>query len=94
MPDHGGKSHSSEVINASLNFSFFAKGESIFFPFGKEGPYFSPLWKRGVRGDLRGTMLRYNKSFKEYSRSLRVNMTEAERLLWVPKPLFSKEGNI
>ena len=54
----------------------------------------TPLWKRGVRGDLRGTMLRYNKSFKEYSRSLRVNMTEAERLLWVPKPLFSKEGNI
>ena len=42
----------------------------------------APLWKRGVRGDLKGKMLRYNKSLKECSRSLRVNMTEAERLLW------------
>jgi len=40
------------------------------------------LWKRGVRGDLKGKMLRYKKSLKECSRSLRVNMTEAERLLW------------
>jgi very-short-patch-repair endonuclease len=42
----------------------------------------APLWKRGVRGDLKGKMLRYNKILKECSRSLRVNMTEAERLLW------------
>ena len=42
----------------------------------------APLWKRGVRGDLKGKMLRYNKSLKECSISLRVNMTEAERLLW------------
>ena len=41
----------------------------------------APLWKRGVRGDLKGTMLRYNKSLKECSRLLRVNTTEAERLL-------------
>jgi hypothetical protein len=36
----------------------------------------APLWKRGVRGDLKVTMLRYNKNLKGYSRSLRVNMTE------------------
>ena len=42
----------------------------------------APLWKRGVRGDLKGKMLRYNKSFKECPRLLRVNMTEAEKLLW------------
>src|SRR4030065_1184668 len=42
----------------------------------------APLWKRGVRGDLKGKMLRYNKSCKECPRLLRVNMTEAERLLW------------
>jgi len=42
----------------------------------------TPLWKRGVRGDLKVTMLRYNKNLKGYSRSLRENMTEAERLLW------------
>src|SRR4030066_2484802 len=47
----------------------------------KEGHY-SPLWKRGVRGDLKATMLRYTKNLKGYSKSLRVNMTEAERLLW------------
>jgi very-short-patch-repair endonuclease len=41
----------------------------------------APL-KRGVRGDLKEKMIRYNKSLKEYSRSLRLNMTEAERLLW------------
>jgi very-short-patch-repair endonuclease len=35
-----------------------------------------------VRGDLKGTMLRYNKNLKEFSKLLRVNMTEAERLLW------------
>jgi very-short-patch-repair endonuclease len=35
-----------------------------------------------VRGDLKVTMLRYNKNLKGYSKSLRVNMTEAERLLW------------
>jgi len=42
----------------------------------------TPLWKRGVRGDLKGRMLRYNKSLKEYCRLLRANMTEAEKLLW------------
>jgi len=42
----------------------------------------TPLWKRGVRGDLKGKMLRYSKSLKEYSRSLRVHMTEVEKLLW------------
>jgi very-short-patch-repair endonuclease len=42
----------------------------------------APLWKRGDRGDLKGTMLRYNRNLKECSRSLRENMTEAERLLW------------
>jgi len=42
----------------------------------------TPLWKRGVRGDLKEDMLRYNKSLKECSKLLRVNMTEAERLLW------------
>jgi len=42
----------------------------------------APLWKRGVRGDLKVTMLRYNKSFKECSSLLRVNMTEAEKVLW------------
>jgi hypothetical protein len=42
----------------------------------------APLWKRGVGGDLKVTMLRYNKNLKGYSKSLRVNMTEAERLLW------------
>jgi very-short-patch-repair endonuclease len=35
-----------------------------------------------VRGDLKGRMLRYDKSLKRCSKSLRVNMTEAERLLW------------
>jgi hypothetical protein len=42
----------------------------------------TPLWKRGVRGDLKVTMPRYNKNLKGYSKSLSVNMTEAERLLW------------
>jgi very-short-patch-repair endonuclease len=45
----------------------------------------TPLWKRGVRGDLKGKVLRvlrYSKSLKKCSRSLRVNMTEAEKLLW------------
>src|SRR4030042_2386426 len=31
---------------------------------------------------VKGKMLRYNKSLKEYSRSLRVHITEVERLLW------------
>ena len=35
-----------------------------------------------MRGDLKEKMLRYNKSLKECSKLLRVNMTEAERLLW------------
>jgi very-short-patch-repair endonuclease len=35
-----------------------------------------------VRVDLKQDMLRYNKSLKGYSRSLRENMTEAEKLLW------------
>jgi very-short-patch-repair endonuclease len=35
-----------------------------------------------VRGDLKVTMLRYNKNLKGYSRTLRENMTEAEKLLW------------
>jgi len=35
-----------------------------------------------VRGDLKVTMLRYNKNLKGYSKTLRENMTEAERLLW------------
>jgi very-short-patch-repair endonuclease len=35
-----------------------------------------------VRGDLKVTMLRYNKNLKGYSKSLRVNMTESEKLLW------------
>ena len=35
-----------------------------------------------MRGDLKGKMLRYNKGLKECSRLLRVNMTEAEKLLW------------
>jgi very-short-patch-repair endonuclease len=34
-----------------------------------------------VRGDLKN-MLQYNKSLKLYSRKLRRNMTDAERLLW------------
>ena len=38
--------------------------------------------ERGARGDLKVTMLRYNKNLKGYSRSLRENMTEAEKLLW------------
>ena len=35
-----------------------------------------------MRGDLKVTMLRYNKNLKGYSKTLRENMTEAERLLW------------
>jgi very-short-patch-repair endonuclease len=38
--------------------------------------------EKGARGDLKEKMQRYNKSLKECSRLLRVNMTEAERLLW------------
>ena len=41
-----------------------------------------PPLEKGVGGDLKVTMLRYNKNLKGYSRSLRENMTEAERLLW------------
>jgi very-short-patch-repair endonuclease len=36
-------------------------------------------------------MLRYNKSLREYSRALRENMTEAERLLW--KKIRGKQLN-
>src|SRR4030043_1267894 len=50
--------------------------------FPKKGIIPPPFWKRGVRGDLKVTMLRYNKNLKGYSKSLRENMTEAERLLW------------
>jgi hypothetical protein len=39
----------------------------------------APLWKRGDRGDLKGKMLLYNRSLKEYCRLLRANMTEAEK---------------
>jgi very-short-patch-repair endonuclease len=36
-----------------------------------------------VRGDLtKNKMLPYNKSLKDYSRELRKNMTDAEKLLW------------
>ena len=52
------------------------------FPFGKEATINSLLWKRGVRGDLKEKMLRYNKRLRKLSRLLRENMTEAERLLW------------
>jgi len=38
--------------------------------------------EKGGEGGFKGKMLRYNKSLKKCSRSLRVNMTEAERLLW------------
>jgi hypothetical protein len=37
---------------------------------------------KGGEGDLKETMQRYNKNLKEHSGSLRVNMTEAENLLW------------
>jgi len=49
-----------------------------------------PLWKRGVRGDLKVTMLRYNKNLKGYSRSLRENMTEAEKLWFFRKKVEKK----
>jgi hypothetical protein len=42
----------------------------------------APLWKRGVRGDLKGKMVHHNKSLKECSSLLRVNMIEAEKLLY------------
>jgi hypothetical protein len=35
-----------------------------------------PFGKGGVRGDLKGTMLRYKKSLKKCSSLLRENMTE------------------
>ncbi len=45
----------------------------------------SPPLEKGGRGDLKtcqATMLSYNKRLKPLSRSLRSNMTDAERLLW------------
>jgi very-short-patch-repair endonuclease len=44
-----------------------------------------PPLEKGGRGDLKtcqATMLTYNKRLKPLSRSLRSNMTDAERLLW------------
>jgi len=38
--------------------------------------------EKGGGGDLEGGMLRYDKGLKKFSRALRVNMTEAEKLLW------------
>jgi very-short-patch-repair endonuclease len=45
----------------------------------------SPPLEKGGRGDLktrRAPMLPYNNKLKPFSRSLRSNMTDAERLLW------------
>jgi very-short-patch-repair endonuclease len=44
--------------------------------------YYSSLWQREVRRDLKEDMLQYYKSLKPYSRELRRKMTEAEQLLW------------
>jgi very-short-patch-repair endonuclease len=45
----------------------------------------SPPLEKGGRGDLktrRAPMLPYNNKLKPFSRSLRSNMTDAEKLLW------------
>ena len=45
----------------------------------------SPPLEKGGRGDLKthkATMIPYNKRLKPLSRSLRSNMTDAEKLLW------------
>jgi very-short-patch-repair endonuclease len=41
----------------------------------------SPTLEKGGKGGFK-RVLRYDKILKEHSRSLRVNMTEAEKLLW------------
>ena len=41
-----------------------------------------PPFVKGARKGVRGIMLFYNKNLKGYSRQLRTNMTNAERLLW------------
>jgi very-short-patch-repair endonuclease len=38
--------------------------------------------EKGGEGGFKRKMLRYDKSLKAYSRSLRVNMTKSEKLLW------------
>ena len=50
----------------------------IYPPFRKESEGAIPPFIKGVRG----IMLFYNKNLKGYSRQLRTNMTNAERLLW------------
>jgi Protein of unknown function (DUF559) len=42
--------------------------------------FYSPFGKGGSRGIL--TMLQYGKHLKKYSRRLRNEMTDAEKLLW------------
>ena len=42
----------------------------------------SPFLKGGIKGGFYKIMLYYNKNLKDHSRTLRKNMTDAERLLW------------
>jgi len=45
----------------------------------------SPLCKRGARGDFKRSswhMLKYNRNLKQFTRNLRNEMTDYERILW------------
>ena len=48
----------------------------------KRGHVIHPPLAKGGEGGFCRNMLQYNKNLKEFSRELRTNVTDAEKLLW------------